>query len=148
MPMISSPPVFTTGAIWMLSRRQNWWPKPARQIEAERLLPLLHVFKQLDDAQPVDEVLVDDSAVDREVAGDAEDRQRPQHPALDIVAGQQEQQARPGISRAALLDRLEQFRAHSIDGRQQAVVALCTERSWSAPRTPASSSGRFSQGVR
>jgi hypothetical protein len=28
MLTISSPPVFTTGAIWMLSRRQNWWPSP------------------------------------------------------------------------------------------------------------------------
>ena len=54
---------------------------------------------------------------DGEVAGDAEYRQRAQHPALDIVAGQQEEQARPCIGRTALLNRLEERRADRVDGR-------------------------------
>jgi hypothetical protein len=66
-------------------------PEPARQVKADWLLPPFWVFKQLDDLQALDEVLVDDRAINREVAGEAEDRERPQHPALDIVAGQQEE---------------------------------------------------------
>jgi hypothetical protein len=98
--------------------------EPPRQVKAQGLLPLLRVFQQFDNAQPIDKVLVDDRAVDGEIARDAEDGQRPQHPALDIMAGQQEQQARPGIGRAALLNGLEERCADRVDGRQQTVVAL------------------------
>ena len=40
------------------------------------------------------------------------------------MAGQQEQQARPGIGRAELLNGLEERCADRVDGRQQTVVAL------------------------